>query len=317
MNITFLDSFTLNPGDLSWEPLQALGTFREFDRTRPEDVLERAAGAEILIVNKVPLGEREFSALKNLRLVCVAATGYDVVDTQAARRHGIAVTNCANYSTGAVAQMVMAHILEVTNRVGYYAARNRDGFWTEAEDFCCWTSPLTELAGKRLAIVGYGNIGQAVGRLAAAFGMEVSAVTSKAAGQLPPEVQKVELAEAFRTSDFVSLNCPLTKENAGFVNAALLAEARPGLVVVNTARGGLVDEEAVASALRSGRLAAYCADVLSKEPPRKDNPLMGLHKAYITPHIAWATREARARIIRILVENIRSFAAGRPQNLVN
>lgn len=316
-DIVFLDSHTLNPGDLSWEAFEALGTFREYARTAPGEVMERARGADILIVNKTRLTAEHFQALPRLRLVCVAAAGYDVVDTEAARACGVTVCNAAGYGNSAVAQMTLALLLEVTNRVGAYAEADRRGFWSRSSDFCCWDEPLTELDGKRLAIVGFGGIGGTVARLARAFGMRLAAVTSKSAEQLPPDVEKITLETAFAQCDIVSLHCPLTRENERFVSAGLLAAARPGLILVNTARGRLIDEEAVAAALRSGHLGAYACDVLAEEPPRADHPLLSAPRCYVTPHIAWATVEARGRIIRILRDNIAAFLAGRPCNVVN
>lgn len=316
-HIVFLDSHTLNPGDLSWRELEALGRFTEYARTAPEEVVERAEGADILIVNKTRLTESHFAALPRLRLVCVAAAGYDVVDTEAARRRGIPVCNTAGYANRAVAQMAVALLLEATNRVGAYAEANRHGFWSQSPDFCCWDAPLTELDGKRLAIVGFGGIGSTLAAMMRPFGMRLSAVSSKSAAELPPDVEKTTVEEAFATADVVSLHCPLTAANEKFVNERLLAGCRKGLILVNTARGRLVDDEAVASALDEGRLGAYATDVLSEEPPRADHPLLHAPRCYVTPHVAWATVEARSRIINLLHDNICAFMNGRPQNVVN
>lgn len=317
MNIVFLDSLTLNPGDLDWNVFRSLGHFTAYDRTEPGHVIDRAKDADIIITNKTPLRQEHFDALPRLRLICVAATGFDVVDTKAARAHGIPVCNCAGYGTKAVAQMVVALLLEVTNRVGHYAAANREGFWSNAQDFCCWNDPLTELDGKRLAVIGFGNIGKAVTDMLRPFGMELFAVTSKRKEELPEDVRKMDAEEAFTRCDVVSLNCPLTQENKRFVNEALLAKANPGLILINTARGKLIDDLAVAKALHEGRLKAYCCDVLSQEPPAKDHPLLSAPRAFVTPHIAWATREARLRILTIIVRNIEAFLQGQPQNVVN
>lgn len=318
MNIVFLDGHTLNPGDLSWEKLEALGNFRVYDRTETtEQLYQRATDAEVLIVNKTPLRAADFDRLTRLRLVCVAATGYDVVDVEAARAHGIPVCNAAGYGSRAVAQMVAALLLEVTSRVGHYAEANRQGFWTHSRDFCCWSNPLTELADKRMCIVGFGNIGQYVADIMRAFGMKLFAVSSKPQEQLPADVQKITLHEAFSTCDVVSLNCPLTANNREMVNAELLAQANPNLILINTARGRLIDEQAVAEALHNQRLGAYCCDVLSKEPPTSDNPILKAPRTFVTPHIAWATVEARERIIDILVSNIRAYAEGNLRNVVN
>lgn len=317
MKIVYLDSHVLNPGDLSWEPLEVLGAFTAYDRTSAADVAARAAEADVVIVNKVRLGEAELDALPCLKLICVSATGYDVVDVAAARRRGIPVCNCPGYSTDAVAQHVAALLLEVCNHVGHYAREVKQGMWTRSRDFCVWDEPLAELAGKRAAIVGFGHIGARTASIFQALGLEVYAVTSKAAGDLPAGVGKLTLAEAFDSCDVVSLNCPLTADNARFVDDRLLHACRPSLILINTARGGLVDDAAVASALGAGRLGAYCADVLTTEPPAADNPLLSAPRAYLTPHIAWASAAARRRIIDIVCGNIRAFEAGSPVNVVN
>lgn len=317
MNIVFLDGYTINPGDLTWQPLEALGHLTVYDRTEPDEVLERATGAEVLIVNKTCLTASHFDALKSLKLVCVAATGYDRIDTTAARRQGVVVCNCAGYSSLSVAQMVVSLLLEAFDSVGFYAERNRRGAWSDSPDFCYTVKPRVELAGKRMAIVGFGNIGRTVARIMQAFGLQLFAVSSKEAHELPDGVQKITLDEAFATCDIVSLNCPLTPQNRGFVNAGLLARANPRLVLVNTARGALVDEQAVAGALSQGRLGAYCTDVLTQEPPAPDCPLLSAPNCYITPHIGWDTIEARRRILDILVDNIRAFQSGSPVSVVN
>lgn len=316
-NIVYLDCKTVNRGDLSWEPLERLGNFKAYDRTEREHVVERAAEADIVIVNKTRLDRDLLAQLPRLRLVCVAATGYDVVDVRAAAELGIPVCNCGAYGTNAVAQMVVALLLEVTNCVGHYAEANRHGFWANSPDFSCMDTPLTELDGKRLAVVGFGNIGRAVTDLLRPFGMSLHAVTSKPQSALPPDVAKIELEEAFSACDVVSLNCPLTPENEGFVNEQLLKLAKPGLILINTARGKLVNDEAVADALRENRLGAYCADVLSQEPPQKDHVLLSTPRTFITPHIAWATVTTRQRLLNILRDNIDRYLNGHPQNVVN
>lgn len=317
LHIVFLDSHALNPGDLAWTALEAFGTLTVYDRSEADDVVERAADAEVILLNKTPLRREHFPRLPRLRLVCVAASGYDVVDVAAAREYGIPVCNCAGYGTRAVAQMVLAHLLEVTNRVGHYAELDRHGFWAQCPDFCCWDEPLTELDGKTATVVGYGRIGNAVLDLLRPLGMRLRAVTSRPAAALPADVEKVDLVEAFATGDVVSLNCPLTAQNVGFVNAALLQQSRRGLILINTARGRLVDDVAVAAALESGQLGAYCADVLSTEPPRADHPLLAAPRCYITPHIAWATVEARERIVGMIADNIAAYLKGKPRNVVN
>lgn len=315
--ITFLDSFSVNPGDLTWDLLNAEGRLTTFDRTDEADVVARSHGADVIITNKVRLDRRHFQQLPDLKLICVAATGYDPIDTAWARECGITVCNCPNYSTMSVAQMVMALLLEATNNVGFYAEANHKGYWTNSQDFCRWENPIAELAGKKAAVVGFGHIGKAVTEILRPFGVRLFAVSSKSQEELPTDVQKIELDEAFRICDIVSLHCPLTTGNAGFVNADLLASANPDLILINTARGKLIDETAVATALKSRRLKAFCCDVLSQEPPSADNPLLSAPNSYITPHIAWASREARGRILQILAGNIRAFFEGNPVNVVN
>ena len=315
--ITFLDSFSVNPGDLNWDVLNAEGALTTFDRTSDADVVTRSQGADVIITNKVKLNSTHFRQLPDLKLICVAATGYDPIDTVQAREHGITVCNCPNYSTMAVAQMVLALLLEATNNVGFYAEANHKGYWTDSLDFCRWENPIAELAGKKAAVVGFGHIGQAVTEILRPFGVRLFAVSSKPQENLPADVQKISLDEAFRTCDIVSLHCPLTASNAGLVNAGLLAQANPNLILINTARGKLIDEAAVADALKSHRLKAFCCDVLSQEPPTADNPLLSAPNSYITPHIAWASSEARRRILQILAGNIRAFFGGNPVNVVN
>lgn len=318
MKIVYLDCHTVNPGDLDWGELTELGELQCYDRTAPDEIIPRIGDAEVVITNKVPLTEATFTACPRLRLVCVSATGYDVVDIQAARAHGIPVCNCAGYSTQAVAQTVVAHLLEVCNQVGHYSRTIcEEGEWTGSRDFCYWNRPIIELSGLRVAIVGLGNIGQAVADRLRPFGVRLCAVTSKSADQLPADIRKVTLDEAFTQCDVVSLNCPLTPENRAMVDARRLASVNPGLILINTARGGLIDEQAVADALTAGRLRAYCCDVLSHEPALADNPLLTAPRVYITPHIAWAAPGARRRIIDILIRNIKAYLDGHPTGVVN
>lgn len=317
MKIVFLDGYTINPGDLDWHLIEACGELTVYDRTAPEEVMSRAADAEILIVNKTRLGEAHFSALPKLRLVCEAATGYDNIDTASARRHGVPVCNCAGYSSRSVAQMVASLILEVADGVGEYARLNAAGQWQQSKDFCYTLRPRIELVGKRMAIVGFGNIGQAVANVMRPLGLRLFAVSSKQASELPADVEKLSVEEAFSTCDIVSLNCPLTPKNREMVNDALLEKCNPHLILVNTARGGLINEQAVARALHENRLLAYCTDVLTHEPPHADCPLLSAPRAYITPHIAWDTPDARTRIMKIVADNIRAFLAGSPKGVVN
>ena len=317
MNIVILDGYALNPGDLSYDRLQQFGTLKVYDRTAPEQVIERAAEADALLINKVVLGEREFAQLPRLRYIGVQATGYNVVDVEAARRYGITVTNIPAYSTDSVAQMVMAHLLGITQNVGYYAQQNREGRWGANPDFCYWDTPLIELAGKQMGVVGFGRTGSAVARLAQAFGMKVAVYTSKPQSELPEGVAKVALDELFATSDVVSLHCPLVPATQGLVNAGRLEMMKPTAILINTARGPVVDEQALADALNSGVIYAAGIDVLCEEPPRGDSPLMKARNCFVTPHIAWATIEARTRLLDICEANLRAFCEGHPQNVVS
>lgn len=317
MNIIILDGYALNPGDLSYDILKQFGTLKVYDRTAPEQVVERAKEADALLINKVILGEQEFAQLPRLRYVGVQATGYNVVDVEAARKHGITVTNIPAYSTASVAQMVMAHLLNIAQSVDYYAQQNRDGRWTDNRDFCYWDNPLIELAGKQMGVIGFGRTGSAVARLASAFGMPVVAYTSKPQDELPEGVTKVSLETLFATSDVVSLHCPLTADTHHLVNAVRLALMKPTAILINTARGPVVDEQALADALNSGALHAAGIDVLTEEPPRLGSPLLTARNCFVTPHIAWATLEARTRLLQICCENLRAFIAGEPQNVVS
>ena len=314
--IVILDAYGANPGDLSWDGLRELGELTVYERTRAEETVGRAAEADIVLTNKVVLGRREIEQLPRLRYIGVLATGYNVVDTAAAREHGVTVTNVPAYSTESVAQMVFAHLLTVTNRTEHYALQNRQGRWTASPDFCYWDTPLTELAGKTFGIVGLGNIGRRVAQIAQAFGMQVKALTSKRADELPAGVKKVELRELLATADVLSLHCPLTDTTRHLMNAQTLSLMKPTAILINTGRGPLVCDADVAEALQTGRLAAYCADVLTEEPPRSDNPLISLPNAYFTPHVAWATREARVRLLQVAIDNVRAFVEGSPQNVV-
>ena len=316
MKIIILDGYAANPGDLSWEGLRELGDVTIYDRTKPEETVERAGDAEVLLTNKVVLGRKEIEQLPNLRYIGVLATGYNVVDTQAAHERGIVVTNVPAYSTESVAQMVFAHLLTVTNRTEHYAIQNRQGRWSQNLDFCYWDAPLMELAGKTFGIVGLGNIGSRVAQIALAFGMQVKALTSKTADQLPAGILKADLNELLATSDVLSLHCPLTEDTRHLIDAHTLAQMKPSTIIINTGRGPLVNDADVAEALSAGRLAAYCADVLTDEPPKADNPLLCQPHAYLTPHIAWATREARRRLLNIATDNVRAFVEGHPQNVV-
>lgn len=316
MKITILDGYGMNPGDMSWAPLEELGDLTVYDRTAPEQVLERAAGSEALLTNKTVLTAETLRALPQLKYVGVLATGYNVVDIDAARELGIVVTNIPAYSTDSVVQMVFAHLLAITNCVEHYTDENRRGRWSTNPDFCYWDTPLHELSGKTFGIVGLGNIGMAVSRVARAFGMKVKAYTSKRIEELPDGVSKAGLDELFETSDVVSLHCPLTESTRHLVNADRLAQMKPSAILINTGRGPLVDEKALAEALDSGRIYAAGLDVLSSEPPAADNPLLTARNCFITPHLGWATKEARERLLRIAADNLRGFITGDVRNNV-
>lgn len=317
MKITVLDGFGLNPGDLSWEGFEKLGSLEVFDRTSPDQLLKRAEGSEILITNKTVIDANAINSLPNLKYIGVLATGFNVVDIAAAKEKGVVVTNIPAYSTMSVAQHVFALLLAVTDSPEHYAREVADDRWTRSKDFCFWDTQLTELAGKTFGIVGYGNIGQAVARIAQAFGMNVGVFTSKEQDQLPEGVKKMSLKELFEKSDVVSLHCPLTPDTRHIINSETIQEMKDGVIVINTGRGPLVDEQAVADALHTGKIRAFCADVLSSEPPNPANPLLKAPNAIITPHIAWATCEARLRLMEIAVNNLRSFLLGSPVNIVN
>lgn len=317
MKIVVLDGYAANPGDLSWERLEALGECTVYPRTTDEQLLERAANAEILLTNKVIINRTTIEALPQLKYIGVLATGYNVVDVAAAKEHGIVVTNIPAYSTPSVAQMVFAHILNITQRVGHYADEARHGVWTACQDFSYSNTPLVELQGKKIGIVGLGNTGYNTARIAIGFGMKVHAYTSKSRLQLPPEVRKMELDELFATCDIVSLHCPLTEETRELVNERRLKLMKPSAILINTGRGPLVNEQDLANALNNGTIYAAGVDVLSTEPPRADNPLLSAKNCFITPHIAWATQEARQRLMEIACNNVEQFIKNKPQNVIN
>lgn len=317
MKIVVLDGQGVNPGDISWNRIEELGELTVYPRTAPEEVLQHVGDAEIALTNKTVFDANIIAQLKNTKYIGVLATGYNVVDTKAARERGIVVTNIPAYSTDSVAQMVFAHLLNVSNHVDHYAEETRNGVWSRCLDFCYWNTPLFELAGKTLGIVGLGHIGMKVAQIAQAFGMNVLAYTSKSPDQLPEWIRKTTLDGLLGASDVVSLHCPLTDTTRELMNSASIEKMRDGAILINTGRGPLVNEVDVADALASGKLGAYCADVLSSEPPSASNPLIGVPNAFITPHVAWATLEARLRLMDIAVCNIKSFLAGSPTNVVN
>ena len=316
MKIVILDGYTANPGDLSWQGLEEMGEVTVYDRTKAEETVVRAAEAEIVLTNKVIISRKTIAQLPKLKYIGVLATGYNVVDIEAAHERGITVTNVPAYSTESVAQMVFAHLLTVTNRTEHYAIENRKGRWTENPDFCYWDFPHMELAGKTFGIVGLGNIGRRVAEIATAFGMHVKAMTSKSADALPANIEKATLEDLLSTSDVLSLHCPLTDTTRHLINRETLRRMKPTAILINTGRGPLVNDQDVADALAGGRLAAFCADVLTEEPPKADNPLLKESNAYFTPHIAWASTEARQLLVQVAVDNVRQFINGQPQNVV-
>lgn len=316
MKIVVLDGYVLNPGDLSWEGIKKLGDTVIYDRTTPDLTVERAKGAKAVFTNKVVLNREIINQLPDLKFIGVLATGYNVVDAEAAKNAGIVVTNIPAYSTASVAQMVFAHILNFAQNVGLHAQSVSSGDWAGSIDFAYWKTPQTELAGKTLGIIGFGQIGQAVAKIAQAFGMKVI-YTNRSKKETQTDAIQVDLDTLLKKSDFVSINCPLTSENAGFINKFTIEKMKPTAFLVNTGRGPLINEQDLADALNSGRIAGAGLDVLSVEPARPDNPLPKARNCFITPHIAWATFEARTRLMDIATENLKSFIAGNPQNVVN
>lgn len=317
MKIVVLDGNGVNPGDISWSRIEKFGELTVYPRTNPEDVLAHVGDAEIVLTNKTVFNADTIAKLTNTRYIGVLATGYNVVDLDAADQHGIVVTNIPAYSTDSVAQLTFAHILNVVSHVDHYANASRSGEWSRCPDFCYWDKSLVELAGKTMGIVGLGNIGMKVARIAFDFGMNVFAVTSKSADELPHGIRKATLEGALAACDIISLHCPLTDSTREMINADALKRMRKGAILVNTGRGPLVNEADVAASLHSGHLGAYCADVMCSEPPAADNPLFSEPNAFITPHVAWATMEARLRLMDIAEDNINSFLKGTPINVVN
>lgn len=316
MKLVILDGYASNPGDVSWEELAAFGELTVYDRTAKDEVVPRIKDAEIVFLNKTPVDAAVFGQCPKLRMIGILATGYNIVDIAAAKAHGVTVCNVPGYSTGAVAQMTFALLLEMTQHVGEHSRAVHAGQWQNCPDFCFWNAPLTELAGKTLGVVGYGAIGQAVGNITQAFGMRLL-VTARHEKPVPEGAEFVTLDELLSRADVVSLHCPQTAENLHMIDAAALAKMKDGAILLNTARGGLIDEQAVADALQSGKLAGYGADVVSKEPIAADNPLLTAPNCCLTPHIAWAPKEARLRLHHIAAENLRAFLDGTPQNVVN
>jgi glycerate dehydrogenase len=315
MNIVVLDGYPLNPGDLSWNELSALGSSVVYDRTAPEEIVSRVQDAQIILTNKVPLTRETINKLPQLRYIGVLATGYNIVDVAAAKEKGIIVTNVPAYSTHSVAQTVFALLLELTHRVRTHADLVRDGAWSANPDFSFWKGELIELAGKTMGIVGFGNIGRAVANIASAFGMTVI-VSTRSQKSSAVSIHCVDIVTLFKTADVISLHCALTEETKHLVNVQRLAVMKPTAFLINTSRGGLVDEQALADALNNGRIAGAGLDVLSVEPPPSNHPLLSAKNCVVTPHFAWATVEARRRLMTAVVENVRAFINRAPINVV-
>ena len=317
IKIVVLDGYTLNPGDLEWDEISALGELKVYDRTDPGDIMERASGAEALFTNKVIITRETIANLPALKFIGVLATGYNVVDTEAAREAGIIVTNIPAYSTQSVAQLAFAHILNFARQVDLHARQVREGAWTGHRDFCFWSTPQTELTGKILGIIGFGRIGQAIAKIGDAMGMEIIFQNHRKKENIPEYALQVSLEELLRNSDYISINCPLTADNQGFINKETLSLMKPDAFLLNTGRGPLINEQDLADALNSGKIAGAGLDVLSIEPAREGNPLLTANNCYITPHIAWATKEARVRLMDIAASNLKSFMEGNPVNKVS
>ncbi|MCC8072833.1 MAG: D-2-hydroxyacid dehydrogenase [Clostridiales bacterium] len=317
MKIVNLEGYTTNPGDLSWGKIEELGDYTVYERTEPKDIIKRAKGANILIVNKTIVTKEILTALSpELEYIGLQSTGYNVVDCKAARELGITVCNIPAYSTNAVAQLVFSFILQITNKVTLHSDAVRNGEWCDCPDFCFWKEPLTELDGKTLGIIGFGSIGKRVAALAQAFGMNVLVNTPHPNNEYK-NVKFVNIDELLNGSDFVTCHCPLTPNTEKLINAKSIAKMKDGAVLINTSRGPVVDEQALADALNSGKLSAAGLDVLETEPANPNNPLLTAKNCFITPHIAWAAKETRARLLNILEQNIRAYLNGNPQNVVN
>lgn len=317
MHIVILDGYTLNPGDLSWDTLGSMGQLTVYERTTSDQIVARCQEADIVLTNKVPFTAETFCLLPRLRFIGVMATGYNIIDLEAAHRHQVVVTNIPAYSTASVAQSVFALLLTITNHVEHYTHQiTQEGRWTKNPDFCYWDTPLIELDRKRLGIVGIGCIGSRVASIALALGMEVVALSRKSQSELPKGVLKVDESTLWSTCDIITLHCPLTPATHHLVNASTLSQMKPGAILINTSRGPVVDEQAIADVLHTGHLSAYAADVLSVEPARSDTPLLSAPNVFLTPHIAWATLEARQRLLHILEDNVRAFIEGNPIHVV-
>lgn len=310
LKIVVLDGYAANPGDIGWDGMSALGELTVYDRTAPCEVYDRIRDAEIVLTNKVVLNAEMIGRLPKLRYIGVIATGTNIVDGEAAKAHGIPVTNVPGYSTMSVAQLAAAFLLEMADHVGSHSEACMNGAWTNSRDFCFWNEPLIELDGKTMGVIGYGAIGRQVGAIASALGMKVI-------GYRPSQCDPTVLDRIYREADVISLNCPLKADNRHMINARSIAKMKKGVWIINTARGPLVDEQAVADALASGQIGRYGADVVDTEPIPADSPLLHAKNVFLTPHVGWATKEARIRLMEILTENVRAFLNGTPVHVVN
>lgn len=318
MKIVVLDGYTLNPGDITWEELEKLGELKVYDRSGEEQIIERVGDAEVVFTNKTPLSKGALKKMTHLKFICVLATGYNIVDVDAAKKLGIVVTNIPTYGTDAVSQMAIALLLEICHHVGEHSESVKCGEWTNSLDWCYWKYPLIELAGKTMGIIGYGRIGQGTGRIAQALGMNVIAYDKQRKQSLESNTMKyVELNELMAKSDVITLHCPLFESTKGIINKSTISKMKDGVKIINNSRGPLIVEEDLAQALNSGKVGAAAVDVVSTEPIKKDNPLLKAKNCIITPHISWAPKESRERLMNIAIENLKQFLAEKPVNVVN
>lgn len=317
MKIVNLDGYTTNPGDLSWEWLSKYGEYIVYDRTKPEDVIDRAKDADILLINKTPIDKAMLDQMPNLKYVGLQSTGYNIIDGEAAREKNIVVSNIPAYSTTAVAQLVFAFILQITNKVSLHSDAVYNGEWSACEDFCFWKAPLAELDGKVIGIIGFGSIGQRVANIAKAFGMNVVVYTPHPKPEIFTDVKFADIDYLLENADVITCHCPLTPQTENLINKEALSKMKNSAILINTSRGPVVDDKALADALNNDEIQAAGLDVLRVEPPSEDNPLLHAKNCYITPHIAWAAFETRARLMHILEENLKAFIDGNPQNVVN